>query len=121
MQTKNDVRKVTRKLRCVLTADELLEAGKELAEATNELTEIEEDKKQIVAEFKSRKTAAEARIGVVSNKLRSGYEFRDVACEVAYGLPEPGMKQVRRMDTLEVIESVPLSEEEKQRLLELEQ
>jgi phage host-nuclease inhibitor protein Gam len=117
---KNDVRKITRKLRCVMTGEELLEAGRQLAEATNLLTELDSEKAEIVAEFKAKISAAEAQIAVLSNKLRSGYEFRDVACKVAYGVPEPGFKQTTRLDTGEIIESLPLTEEEKQREMVLE-
>src|SRR5215831_7016086 len=98
----SDTKKLTQKLRCLLTADEKIEAGRELAEATNELTAIEEDKAQIVADFKHRTSAAEARIGVLSNKLRSGYEFRDVECMLTFDTPEKGQKQVVRLDTLEI-------------------
>jgi len=117
----SDTKKVTQKLRCLLTADEKIEAGRELAEATNELTAIEEDKAQIVADFKHRTSAAEARIGVLSNKLRSGYEFRDVECEVRFDTPEKGQKQVVRLDTDEIVATNPMSEEEKQRELPLEE
>jgi hypothetical protein len=118
---KNDIQKITRKLRCVMTGEELLEAGRQLAEATNSLEELDSEKTEIVAEFKAKISAAEAQIASLSNKLRSGYEFRDVACQVAYGVPEPGFKQTTRLDTNEVIETTPLTEEEKQRLLGLEE
>jgi hypothetical protein len=118
---KNDARKITRKLRCVMTGEELLEAGRQLAEATNSLTELDSEKSEIVAEFKAKISAAEAQIASLSNKLRSGYEFRDVACQEAYGVPEPGFKQTTRLDTGEIIETAPISEEEKQRPLSLEE
>lgn len=117
---KNEVKKITRKLRCLMSHDELLEAGRQLAEATNSLTELDSDKAEIVAEFKAKISAAEAQIMALSNKLRTGYEFRDVACEVAYGVPELGFKQTTRLDTKEVIETLPITEEEKQRVMELE-
>lgn len=87
-------------LRCNLTDDEKLDAGRELAEATNTLTELENDKKRVNDDFKSKVSAAEAEVGVLSNKLRSGYEFRNVECDVVFDDPEPGKKTIYRNDVL---------------------
>ena len=115
MQHKN----TTETLRCNLTDDEKMLAGKELAESTNTLTQLEEDKAQIVADFKARTTAAEAKISILSNKIRSGYEFRQVECRVEFDKPEPGLKITTRMDTFEIIRTENMSDDEKQQQLEL--
>lgn len=115
---KPEVNKISQ-LRCQLTDDEKIQAGKELAEATNELEAIEDDKKQIVSDFKAKSTAAEARVAVLSNKLRSGYEFRSVECSVTFNTPEEGQKQTVRLDTKEVIATAPMTDEEKQTKLDL--
>lgn len=112
--------KITQQLGCQLTDEEKIQAGKELAEATNELTELGNDKAQIVSDFKAKMTAAEARVAVLGNKIRSGYEFRPVECSVTMDTPEPGQKQTMRLDTQEVVATVAMSEDEKQRKLELE-
>ena len=112
--------KITQQLRCQLTDEEKIQAGKELAEATNELTELENDKAQIVSDFKAKTTSAEARVAVLGNKIRSGYEFRAVECSVTMDTPEPGLKQTVRLDTKEIVTTAAMSEDEKQRKLELE-
>lgn len=93
-------KKISMHLRCNLTDDEKLDAGRELAEATNTLTELENDKKRVNDDFKSKVSAAEAEVGVLSNKLRSGYEFRNVECDVVFDDPEPGKKTIYRNDVL---------------------
>jgi hypothetical protein len=112
--------KITQQLRCQLTDEEKIQAGKELAEATNELTELENDKAQIVSDFKAKTTAAEARVAVLGNKIRSGYEFRAVECSVTMNTPEAGQKQTVRLDTKEVVATVAMTEDEKQSKLELD-
>lgn len=121
MNTTPEIKKITQKLRCLLTDEEKICAGKELAEATESIETLENDKAQIVADFKAKITAAQAQISVLSNKLRSGYEFRDVACELRYDVPAKGQKQVFRLDTKKVVETAPMTEEEKQRQLPLEE
>jgi hypothetical protein len=118
---KPEIIKITQLLRCQLSDDEQIQSGKELADATNELTELENEKAQIVSDFKARMTAVEARVAVLGNKLRSGYEFRQVECSVTMDIPEPGQKQTVRLDTKEVVATAAMSEDEKQRKLELDQ
>lgn len=117
---KTETRKTTERLRCLLTKDEKIEVGKALAEATNELEEIQDDKAQVVADFKAKITAIEARIAILSTKLRGGYELRDVECVIHFDKPKVGMKKTVRTDTKEVVSEVQMSEEEKQRSLPLE-
>lgn len=113
------MKQTTERLRCNLTDDEKILAGKELAEQTSKLREIEEEKAQVVSEFKARTTAAEAMITVLGNKIRSGYEFRDVECKTELDDPEPGRKTTYRTDTLEIVRQEEMTEEEKQRELPL--
>jgi hypothetical protein len=121
MKPTPEISKITQLLRCQLSDDEQIQSGKELADATNELTELENEKAQIVSDFKARMTAVEARVAVLGNKLRSGYEFRQVECSVTMDIPEPGQKQTVRLDTKEVVATAAMTEDEKQRKLELDQ
>ncbi len=91
-------KKISMHLKCLLTDQEKLQCGEDLANATNELNVIEADKKRINDDFKSKTSAAEAEVATLSNKLRSGYEFRDVPCEISFDDPEPGKKTVFRLD-----------------------
>ena len=115
-----EIRKTTERLRCQLTDEEKIEAGRELAETTNELEEIQDDKSQVVSEFKARTTAAEAKIALLGNKLRSGYEIRDVKCDIRFDWPKEGQKQTIRLDTNEVVYTHDMTEEEKQMQLPLD-
>ena len=122
----NDDKKISMHLRCILTDEEKLSAGRELAESTNQLNEIESDKKRVTDDFKAKASTAEAQIGILSNKLRSGYEFRQVECVVVFDDPKPGEKTVYRTDIKvakkpgEKVDVRTMSEEEKQRQLILE-
>lgn len=91
-------KKIRMHLRCLLNDSEKLETGQQLADATNELTEIESDKKRVADDFKSKLSSAESEVAILSSKLRSGYEFRDVECLVAFDDPEPGKKTIYRTD-----------------------
>jgi septum formation inhibitor MinC len=122
----NDDKKISMHLRCILTDEEKLAAGRELAESTNQLNEIESDKKRVSDDFKAKASTAEAQIGILSNKLRSGYEFRQVECLVVFDDPKPGEKTIYRTDIKvakkpgETVEVRRMTEEEKQRQLILE-
>ena len=50
----------------------------------------------------------------------SGYEYRDIDCEVVLNEP-PGKKTCTRLDTMQVIWCRELTPEEKQRTLSLEE
>ncbi len=120
MSDPHPFKKITQRLRCLLTDDEKIEAGKQLAEANNELKEIEDDKAQVVSDFKAKTTAVEAQVAILGGKLRSGYELRPVECHVLFDQPQPGQKQIIRLDTKETVSTELMTDEEKQKLLPLE-
>lgn len=72
---------ITKHLRCNLTESELLLFGRELAETTNELAQLEADKKRVVSDFAAKITERESRINRLSGVISTGYEFRDVECQ----------------------------------------
>lgn len=98
-------------LRCLLTDEEKLSLGNELADATNDLREIENDKSRVTSDFKARATAVEATISIASNKLRSGYEHRDVECKVQFDDPKPGKKTIYRQDIADIGDGLTIVEE----------
>lgn len=93
------IKKEKRFLRCQFSPEELLEVGKTLADATNALTGLEEDKKRVMSDFKAKLDAKQADITIASNKIATGYENRNVECEAHMNTPEPGKKTVYRTDT----------------------
>ena len=99
---------------------ELLELGEELARATEELREIERRKKEIAADLASDQKRADGRVAALAGKIRDKYEFREVACIAIYGVPRAGMKTLRRSDTGEELEPVPMTASEMQAGLDFE-
>jgi hypothetical protein len=115
-----EVRKLERTLKCVLTPEEILTLGKDLAEKTQLASQIEADKKRVVKEFDAKIAEADAGIQLASGKIQNGYEYRTVKCTETIGEPDENKKTVRRLDTGEIVEIRELNAEEKQRVLEFE-
>lgn len=112
---KKRTRKTSQLLQCKLTEKELLEVGKQLGEANEDLVQIENEKSEVVASFNAKSTAAEAKISDLSRKVRNGYEYRQVPCLVEFDTPKVGMKQTVRTDTNEVVEKpTEMTDDEKQ-------
>jgi hypothetical protein len=111
-------RTVKRNLRYLLSPSEKLAYGKQLAEETAMLTQIEGDKANVVAQFKAKSTACDARITELSNALRGGYEIRELECVVILDSPKIGKKSIARVDTNEVVEVNDMTELECQYMLD---
>lgn len=108
---------IKRNLRCLLTDEEKLASGKELAEASTQMRQIAEDKQRVVKDFGSRLSACEATISVLSNKIATGYEFRDVDCRIEFNEPKAGRKTVVRLDTAEKVNVEDMTADEMQEKL----
>lgn len=96
--------KFTRELECDLTEDEKQLYGKMLAERTNELTAIEEQKKKVVAEYGSRLKGVrleQTRLAIARSK---GKELRPVECLKRWN---NGVIEIVRLDTNEVVDVHP--------------
>lgn len=115
-QQKAPHRVINRSVKCVLTDDEIRDAGRKLAEVTKRLGEVESKKKRLADEIKSEASAVQAEIEVLSNRLHSGYDYRDMKCHVRFHDPERGKKTIRRADTDEVVSTESMSEEDWQEL-----
>lgn len=88
-----------RSLRYDFTAIEVHELSVMLANKTQELQRLENAKKSSAAAYKAQIDAINEEIGQTANKVASGYEYRDLACEVLYNKPTLGMKTFIRPDT----------------------
>ena len=104
-------------LRCNLTDADKLAYGSDLAATTSDLSALENDKAQIVAEFGARIKAKTASIAVLANKIRMGYEPREVATVIIMDVPKVGWKTSYRLDIGEFVDSRPMDDTEKQHLL----
>ncbi len=94
-----DAQKVKRTLKCEFSDAEMLELGRDLSIKSQELRNLEEQKKSVVSEYGSRMTIAKEQISSLSDKVASGYEMRDISCLVDFHVPERGKKQFTRTDT----------------------
>lgn len=110
----------TRHLRCVLTEKEILEVGKQSAELTRAIIALEDDKARISKDFGARIAEKEAQRSVLTDKIISGYEFRDVPCVVRLNDPKPGSKTIVRNDTIDVVAVELMNPDEMQEKLPLE-
>lgn len=104
----------TRQLRVTIVDRERIELGRQLAEAAQKLETIAEDKKSAMAQFSADKSAAEAKIGSLSNQIANGYRVEAVKCSWLFDSPEVGKKQLVRMDTKEVVETLDMTDADKQ-------
>lgn len=91
--------KTKRTLKYEFTSDEMLELGRDLSAKNQELRQLEEQKKSVVAEFGSRIAVAKEQISSLSDKVASGYEMRETTVMIDYHLPERGKKTLTRTDT----------------------
>lgn len=85
-------------LRYDFSAVEIHDMSMDLANKTQKFAEVEREKKSSASAFASRLTAISADLGLLSNKVASGYETREVECEILYHKPEQGKKTVIRLD-----------------------
>ncbi len=91
--------KTKRTLKYEFIPTEMLELGRDLSAKNQELRQIEEQKKSVVAEYGSRIAIAKEQISSLSDKVASGYEMRDVTVMIDYHWPERGKKTLTRTDT----------------------
>jgi hypothetical protein len=108
-----------RTLQCVLTNDELLKYSRELAQANQDLSALEDKKKDVVAGFTAQAKRIEADINMNALKVSTGKEMRDVKCVWDYDY-ERKIKILTRLDTGEVLQEDELTPEELQEVLPLE-
>lgn len=91
--------KTKRTLKYEFTPVEMLGLGQDLSAKNQELRQLEEQKKSVVAEFGSRIAVAKEQISSLSDKVASGYEMRETTVMIDYHLPERGKKTLTRTDT----------------------
>lgn len=111
METKT----IYRSVKCELTDGEKQELGVKMADALAELDEIEDTLENAKKQAKADSTRCEGIISSCKERIRSGYEFRNVECEVRKNRATKLVLVIRK-DTYEVIEQRPMSMEELQAL-----
>ena len=103
----------TRRLKCVLTEEEVREASDSLARNLDELETLDDELKKMKSDFKAQLEAKEAAIRVQKNLVRDKYEFRPVRCAMVLNYTQ-GTVVVTREDTDEMVVDRKMRAEEKQ-------
>jgi len=113
--------KTTRELlKYAFTHDELHQKGVDLARMNSEMLSLDNEKKSIVADFKAKIEGKTAEIELVSNHINNGYEYRRIECEIRFNDPNAGFKTIVRKDNGEVVRKEPMTEDELQYELQLD-
>ena len=101
-------------LKCFLTNEEKQALGSEMAEAVSRRIEHDKNLKSVTASIKSDIAREDSIISSCSEKIRSGYVFRNVECQ---NVKDFENKKVRtfRMDTGQVIRERDIDPEEMQK------
>lgn len=105
-------------LKCVLTNEDIKRLGEQIAQAVARKAEAEADLKSVATQLKSKIAAEDAIITSNSEKIRSGYEWRNVECERIKDY-QAGVVTIYRNDTGELVSERKMSYEERQHLLPL--
>jgi len=107
-------------LPCKLTKDEKAQAAKELAEKIDQLEALEETRKATMSEFKSKKENLQAQVLALGRQVREGTKLQSVECQLQLNYSKQRVRLIR-LDTNEVIEERPMTDEEKQMNLEFDE
>jgi hypothetical protein len=105
-------------LPCRLTPDELLIAGKDASKLVHDMATLEEEKKEKMQEYAARLKGMQNQHSLLSNKVRTETEYRDVECTVTYDYSN-GWAITSRIDTGEITDRRPLRAHERQTTMEV--
>lgn len=97
--------------------EELRKIAETLAMKTQELAEIEEEKKAVASAFKERGDRVSAEQRSAARKYKDGYEMRNIECEVRRDY-DAGIIRYIRTDTGEIAQETQMSMAERQLTLE---
>ena len=86
-------------LRYDFTASEIHDLSLEMANKTQEYNQVEAEKKSVTSGFKNRMDVLKVAINTNADKVSSGYEIREVICNIKYHWPKQGIKTLTRTDT----------------------
>jgi hypothetical protein len=107
-------------LACVLTNEEKLSYGLEMATEQQRVVECEGRKQSFNSSIKAEIETHEARAHEIGNKLTSGKEYRDVECKVERNWEEKTRHWIR-LDTGEIAKEDIIPEHELQEEMELQE
>ena len=102
-----------RELSCNLTEELRLIYSEESARLLTDKHELEEKKKEVAAEYTSKVKSLDANINVLTRKIITRSEMRDVKCEWTMNW-KTGKKHLTRLDTDEIVITEDIREGERQ-------
>lgn len=108
-----EMKEVEEHLPVILTQEELIDRSRKLAKANQDNTELENQKKDVVADFNAQAKKIESILGMLSRIVSTGKEYRDVKCVWTFNYTQ-GYKELKRLDTEEIVRHVELSQTERQ-------
>ena len=106
-------------LKTILTEKEVLVYSKQLAKANQDVGQIEAQLKEVKDDFKARASKVEAEIDILSRKVSTGEEYKEVQCFEQFNWKD-GTKEIIREDSGEVVASYDITEYEKQEHMKFE-
>jgi hypothetical protein len=106
-------------LKTRLSAKELADYAQTLSEKYIDNVQLEADKKGLVAEYKAKIDVILGEMGLLSQKVSTQHEWRDVECHWAYNW-KTDKKELVREDTGEIVRVDKISQADRQRLFPLE-
>ena len=115
-QPKTKTTKEIRILKCLLTQEEILQAGDDLATALDNLKQVQAEKDSVSKTFKAKEAELEANITAKQVLVRNKYDYRKVDCDNILDY-ETTECFIIRTDTNEEIVRRAMSEDEKQTTL----
>lgn len=101
--------RIKKELPVKLTAEEKGILADKLTEQIANQKKFEYQKKAVTKEYAARIEECISEINELSVTIRAGVELRMVECEVILNDPRDGLKTTYRLDTMELVDSVPMS------------
>ncbi len=109
-----------RSLKVMLTRDDKLNYGENLAKLNQDKMEVESHKKEVTSDLGAKINGLASEIDIVSRKLGNGFEYRDIKCEWYFNWNENEKTRVRT-DTGEVVETTDIQAHERQEKLDFDE
>jgi hypothetical protein len=97
------------------TYEEIRQKGTLIAKLLQDAERLEGEKKLAADSFKNQIEKVEEQISQLGKEIRLGYEEVPTPCDVVLNKPTPGMKSYVSQKTLEVVRTVPMTDQERQR------
>lgn len=102
------------------TEEELKEFADDMARGYQELDGLEKEKTSVVSNFKAKIDGKKAELGALATKINNRQEHRYIECVLRMNDPKVAHKTLVRLDTSEIVWVKPMTNEEMQLKLNLE-